>query len=112
MDPDIPTFIFAKLSSSQAEFGLILQKFKMNAQPQGHFKTFNILQTFSYTFWCCVSKISKEFRMFLKVGWNFDAQIFKICKIHLKWRIKQTSVLFWNISAMKARIFMKFNGVW
>ena len=32
--------------------------------------------------------------MIVTVGWNFDAQNLKICKIHRQLRIKQTSVLF------------------
>ena len=42
---------------------------------------------------------------------EFKAQILKICKIHLKLRIKQTQYCFANISSMKAQIFTKFDVV-
>ena len=53
----------------------------MNGWSQGHFHSSNIWQNFpfTWTFWSCVSKNSKKFHVFLKFGWNLDAQILKIC---------------------------------
>ena len=73
-------------------------------RPQGHFHTSNIWQNCPYicTSWTCVSKKSKQFHVFIKFGWNFDAQILKIYKIHWKLRSKQTPVLFCKYLRMES----------
>ena len=81
----------------------------MNARPQDHFHTSHISQNFHYTctFWSCVSKNSEAFCIIFKFGWNFDAQILKIGKIHRKLKINKRQYCFANISATKAPILMK-----
>ena len=60
------------------------------------------------TFWNCAFKNSKEFHVVFKFGRIFDAQIMKCEKCIENQGLNKCKYCFANISATKARIFMKF----
>ena len=74
---------------------MIDQKFELHTQATIQPRSWKRC-SFSFDvwiFWNCAFDSSKKFHIVLKYWWNFDAQIFRICKKHRKSRSKQMSVL-------------------
>ena len=74
---------------------MIDQKFELHTQAKIQPRSWERC-SFSFDvwiFWNCAFESSKKFHIVFKFWWNFDAQIFRICKIHRKLRSKQMSLL-------------------